>query len=903
MLSTWGFGKDGRLGNGSEKNLTQPVPLPFFAGQYLQEVACGGQFSLVKTDSGKVYAWGCGINGECGTGHSETLTQPREIKFREGWIVKNIFAGYQQAAAITSTNTLLVWGTIESIGTIFSPTKVKTLSGVVSVGCGGYHTVAATNNGRVYTVGVGWDGRIGHGEDLTDSFIFKPIQGFTLDVVEISCGWDHTMLLSRKGEVYTWGRGSYGQLGHGNFEKYYVPSLIHALSNLKIVQIAAGGTFSAAVSDDGKLFTWGDDKAGQLGHPYDKSSKGIFGSRTAKQQNKLLRSSPRQVMFFEERDICVRQVACGSQHMLALTDDRSVYIWGNFLSSVKSKSIPPVRVDINSALSVYSGLYHCIALHDPIQTNARASSIQTKEIQPYMELPYHQQYIDKYPILCDLNMEGSTQLLLRLALKSVMTQLRRTNILIVGQTGVGKSAIINAIFRASLAEVGTGVPVTKSITKFSRSDLPVNIYDTVGITFNPEEEKDIIKQLKEILFHPITQDDIIHVVWYVVDCSLARFTPFESKLCQQVLQKVPMAFIMNKADLIAPRDLETLQGVLQNQGLSNCIGIFCGYAKDGIYTESLVQDISECPMCTSTGINVNKKRQKFYCDDCGESGRLPLLANQLKSLVLASFKALPSQVQESFSTAQQLMEHFKEQTSTEIIQQYHYLDTKKKNVDPVFEVAETLAKLTLLWAFKDHEDIFSFQNSPTWLSLLVSTLKYMQEKNTKSSGTSITILWNYCLRKYNLALQQGEKDPLQYAFKSFTKTVLDNVAHVLEQQGLESLLNTFGEEMDLSASASVQLDIFIDHCKKYASSTSLLGEEKKEKEKEQVGVVLDAGKPPIKVLDVVMQEMDQNEILRVVNEAVEAADKEMVVVEVVDEKVEVVEVAKEKKEKGEKGEM
>jgi hypothetical protein len=54
-----------------------------------------------------------------------------------------------------------------------------------------------------------------------------------------------------------------------------------------------------------------------------------------------------------------------------------------------------------------------------------------------------------------------------------------------------------------------------------------------GIVFDPEKETEITRQIRKLLVHPPTQDDIIHVVWYVIDSTGARFTPFESKYVLQ----------------------------------------------------------------------------------------------------------------------------------------------------------------------------------------------------------------------------------------------------------------------------------------------------------------------------------------------------------------------------------
>jgi alpha-tubulin suppressor-like RCC1 family protein len=75
-------------------------------------------------------------------------------------------------------------------------------------------------------------------------------------VSQIACGSGHTVVLSTDGEVYTWGRGDDGRLGHGDNGWKYVPRLAQSLVGQRIVQVTCGSYHTAAVSNLGELFTW-----------------------------------------------------------------------------------------------------------------------------------------------------------------------------------------------------------------------------------------------------------------------------------------------------------------------------------------------------------------------------------------------------------------------------------------------------------------------------------------------------------------------------------------------------------------------------------------------------------------------------------------------------------------------
>lgn len=83
----------------------------------------------------------------------------------------------------------------------------------------------------------------------------------TLDIpitfVSIACGSLHTIALSAEGKVYSWGVGKQGQLGLSNVTKSDRPLLIFKLNQLTVQAVYAGYNLSGAKTSDFKLFTWG----------------------------------------------------------------------------------------------------------------------------------------------------------------------------------------------------------------------------------------------------------------------------------------------------------------------------------------------------------------------------------------------------------------------------------------------------------------------------------------------------------------------------------------------------------------------------------------------------------------------------------------------------------------------
>ncbi|KAI7693200.1 putative E3 ubiquitin-protein ligase HERC3 [Sarcoptes scabiei] len=126
---------------------------------------------------------------------------------------------------------------------------------------------------------------------------------------QIAAGGYHSAILSSTGAIYLWGKNEFGQLGLSDEVNRTVPCLQKSLRNQKIVHINLGEEHSAALTQEGGLFTWGAGMYGQLGH--------------GKNSNEIL---PRKV--FELMGICLIQVSCGRCHTLAVSKIGRVYSFG-----------------------------------------------------------------------------------------------------------------------------------------------------------------------------------------------------------------------------------------------------------------------------------------------------------------------------------------------------------------------------------------------------------------------------------------------------------------------------------------------------------------------------------------------------------------------------------------------
>jgi RCC1 and BTB domain-containing protein len=84
--------------------------------------------------------------------------------------------------------------------------------------------------------------------------------------VFISCGYYHSASLTENGDVYTWGNNAHGELGHGSVQDALVPTLVEALGGKRIKNVACGSFHTVVITDLHNVYSWGRGGKGRLGH-------------------------------------------------------------------------------------------------------------------------------------------------------------------------------------------------------------------------------------------------------------------------------------------------------------------------------------------------------------------------------------------------------------------------------------------------------------------------------------------------------------------------------------------------------------------------------------------------------------------------------------------------------------
>jgi len=148
-------------------------------------------------------------------------------------------------------------------------------------------------------------------------------------------------------------------------------------------------------------------------------------------------------------------------------------------------------------------------------------------------------------------------------------QCDRLNIMLGGVSGVGKSAIIKAIFNVDI-KTGHGSPQTQHIEKYEWSNSPLTIYDVPGIEFGQEEK--YFKEIQTFLDNIESSQDKIHCIWYVMAASGARVQEREIEMIKKLYGRTDakgnprykLFILLNKVDTETKDNIEIMINLINN---------------------------------------------------------------------------------------------------------------------------------------------------------------------------------------------------------------------------------------------------------------------------------------------------------------------------------------------------
>ncbi len=367
----WGWNINGQLGVGDTITRIRPQLVPNIststAFTEIKKIVCGSRFTIALTNTGQIFSWGRGDDGQLGHGSKKLTVTPSMIGLLASTKIVDVDTRGSHVVAVDSDGFAYSWGRGDD-GQLghgdrqnkLEPKRIQNLKYVYRVICSRLHSIALTHrrrnhSRRLYTWGCSDDGATGHGSSNVRCYAPMEIKDFrNQEVLDIACGSRHTMLITKGGGLYTWGSGIYGQLGLGNTANVYSPTKLSIVDNgieYTATKVECGYRHSFCVvhrkrtptldesshpeEEKSVLFAWGWNQYYQLG----------FTSPNA------FVTSPTLVEFSLQHTIL--KVAGGGRHTLCValknageSEKSKTYSWGRGddgqlgIAEVSTKSHP-----------------------------------------------------------------------------------------------------------------------------------------------------------------------------------------------------------------------------------------------------------------------------------------------------------------------------------------------------------------------------------------------------------------------------------------------------------------------------------------------------------------------------------------------------------------------------------
>lgn len=277
-------------------------------------------FVLTASLQAQTLGWGNNNFGQLGIGNTTNQATPQTVTVAvadatgaSGGFYHSVFQKPDGTLRAAGDNTYGQLGTTTAGGSQTTPVTVVGAANIQQVSGGGYHSLALTQSGSVIAWGFNFDGELGNGTTNTSGCFCSPsvVTTSITNVAKIEAGLFHNLALKNDGTVWAWGDNSAGQLGDGTTVNRSTPVqvglTVPAFTN--IIAVSAGEFHSMALKADGTVWVWGNNGNGQVGNG------ALGGNQLVPVQNTTLTN--------------VTQIAAGAYHNVIRKTDGTVWVWGD----------------------------------------------------------------------------------------------------------------------------------------------------------------------------------------------------------------------------------------------------------------------------------------------------------------------------------------------------------------------------------------------------------------------------------------------------------------------------------------------------------------------------------------------------------------------------------------------
>lgn len=371
----FGSGDCCQLGLGEDVlSRKRPTKIDYFDDKEIIDIAAGGLHNLALSKNGAVYSWGC--NDEKALGHECPEWTIGKVELLSTEKICQIACGDSISAALTENGHVYAWGTFrDSKGVIgFSPTsslqstpvKIQSLlpHKIIALAAGSNHLIVLSDQGQLFAWGSGEQGQLGHriierrkAMNALEPRNITPRSRSRIMIAGIACGSYHSMTWSSqniKNSIFTWGLNNYGQLGHGDHIDRILPEgLSQNIGDIKSMN--GGEHHTIALTSQGQVWSWGRGDSGQLGY---------ISIDTLNPPEHC--DEPVEIKGFTHS---IQMIASGSNHCLAVDSQNQLYSWGfggmyQLGNGKEDDELVPFKVDFKAGkiLAVEAGGQHSMLL-------------------------------------------------------------------------------------------------------------------------------------------------------------------------------------------------------------------------------------------------------------------------------------------------------------------------------------------------------------------------------------------------------------------------------------------------------------------------------------------------------------------------------------------------------------
>lgn len=311
-LYTWGNNDKGQLGLGDYTARTKPTLVKLNSS--VTGVWCANKATIVQTSDNNTYIFGDNSSNLLGTKtRSSAISKPMINEYLSGTAIDKIAFGENYAIALIG-GTVYGWGTNNTgrLGTCervtYYPEVIdSTLAAVSDIAVGTSHVIALTKSGEL--MGWGSNGSRQLGVDLDSRYTDAPTlleikdrKGNALTFSSIAAAGSHTLAVTNQGDVYAWGDNSDGQLADAS-SRLRTPTRV----SYGVNTVFTAEDYSAAIDTSGGLMLCGSNTSGQL------------GDGTVKSNSDLMKAILNDVV----------SVSLGSNFAGCITGSGRLYCWGD----------------------------------------------------------------------------------------------------------------------------------------------------------------------------------------------------------------------------------------------------------------------------------------------------------------------------------------------------------------------------------------------------------------------------------------------------------------------------------------------------------------------------------------------------------------------------------------------